>query len=327
MAVTINDVAKKAGVSHTTVSWVIHDDPRITDKTKAKVMKAIEELDYHPNFMARSLVKGKTNTVAIVAPFFSSAFEMDILKGIEDGMDERGSAYNISMYSTRDEDTKILNQILFGRRADAVILLTIRPEEPVLAAFRQNGVPLILIEEKAEYCHVIRTNNVDGAYQAVTALIGRGRKRIALAVETENPGLSQIDRKKGYEKALEDSGIPYDEKLIIGISRFRFEEGQKIFDEILESGADAVFCAAGDMIAMGILLEARKKGVAVPRELAVVGFDDSQMCELVYPALTTVRQPLNDMGKKAWEIATSTQVCTECEQVVFEPQLIIRDSM
>lgn len=327
MAVTITDVAKLAGVSHTTVSWVIHDDPRITDKTKAKVMKAIKELDYHPNYMARSLVKGKTNTIAIVAPFFSSTFEMDILKGIEDAMDDSDSQYNLSMYSTRGDDSKILNQILYGKRADAAILLTIRPEKDVIDSYRKNGIPLICVEEEAENSHIIRTNNQEGAYIAVSALLEKGRSRIALVVESDELGLSQVDRKIGYTKALEEKGIAPDEKLILGISRFRFEEGQRIFPELLASGADAVFCAAGDMIAMGILLEARKRGVSVPDDLAVVGFDDSHMCELVYPTLATVRQPLGEMGRKAWELATSVSKDTELEHIVFEPEFIPRDSI
>jgi LacI family transcriptional regulator, galactose operon repressor len=328
MAVTINDVAKLAGVSHTTVSWVIHDDPRITDKTKAKVMKAVKELDYHPNYMARSLVKGKTNIIAVVAPFFSSSFEMDILRGIEDGIENSSSQYNLNMYSTRDEHTRTLEQILHGRRADAVILLTIKPEDSVIAQYNKNSIPLILIEEEAENTHVVRTNNIKGAYISVNSLIkDSGRKKIALVVEELEPGLSQVDRTTGYRKALEENNIPFDEKLVIGINKFRFEEGQEIFPKILESGADAVFCASGDMIAMGILLEARNRHIKVPRQLAVVGFDDSQMCNLVYPTLSTVRQPLALMGKKAWEIATSTEKRDGFEHVIFEPEYIVRDSV
>ena len=328
MAVTINDVAKLAGVSHTTVSWVIHDDPRITDKTKAKVMKAIKELDYHPNYMARSLVKGKTNTIAVVAPFFSSTFELDILRGIEDGMDDSSTQYNINMYSTRGDDTRTLQQILFGRRADAVILLTIRPEDSVIDDYNKNKIPLILIEEEAPNTHVVRTNNVKGAYSAVSSLIkDNGKKRIAIAVEENEPGLSQVDRMTGYKQALNENNISFSQDLVIGISKFRFEEGQDIFSQILEANADAVFCASGDMIAMGILLEARNQKIAVPEQLAVVGFDDSQMCQLVYPSLTTVRQPLALMGKKAWDIAISAQKQEDFEYVVFEPEYIIRNSV
>ncbi|MBN2655527.1 MAG: LacI family DNA-binding transcriptional regulator [Spirochaetales bacterium] len=326
MAVTITDVARLAGVSHTTVSWVIHDDPRITDKTKEKVMKAIEELDYHPNYTARSLVKGKSNNIALVAPFFSSTFEMDVLKGIEDGMDESGYQYSVSMYSTRGEDAAVLNQIVRGRRADAVILLTIKPDQTIISQFKANGIPLILIEEEAEGCHVVRTNNIEGAYLAVTRLLETGKRRIALAVETENPGLSQSDRKEGYIRALKEKGIAFDRDLVVPINRFRFEEGQEVFPEILKKDADAVFCAAGDMIAMGMLLEARKLRIPVPEKLSVVGFDDSQMCELVYPSLSTVHQPLNEMGRKAWELATTLKKDSPPEKVVFEPRFIERDS-
>jgi len=328
MAVTINDVAKLAGVSHTTVSWVIHDDPRITDKTKAKVMKAVKELDYHPNYMARSLVKGKSNIIAVVAPSFSSTFELDILKGIEDGMDETRTQYNLNMYSTRDEETKTLEQILYGRRADAVILLTIKPEDSIVNEYNRNGIPLILIEEETPNTHVVRTNNIKGAYIAVKSLIeDSGRKKIAIVIEDQEPGLSQVDRMEGYRQALKEHNIPFSEDLVFGINKFRFEEGQEVFPKLIENGADAVFCASGDMIAMGILLEARNRNVKVPETLAVIGFDDSQMCRLVYPALTTVRQPLARMARKAWDIATSPINTETFENVIFEPELIIRDSV
>jgi LacI family transcriptional regulator len=328
MAVTINDVARKAGVSHTTVSWVIHNDPRITDKTKKKVLQVIKEMGYHPNFVARSLVKGRTNTIAIVAPFFSSTFELDILKGIEDAIDDSTAHYNINIYSTRGDNTKVLQQIVFERRADAAILLTIKPDNSVIADFNKNNIPLILIEEEAERTHCIGTNNCKGSYIAVNSLIkDSNRKRIALVVEEKNPGLSQRDRLAGYRKAMEENNLPLLDELIIGIDKFRFEEGQRIFPELLRIEADAVFCAAGDMLAMGILLEARNKGIKVPEELAVVGFDDSHMCQLVYPSLTTVRQPLAEMGKKAWHIATSREKDETFHQIVYEPEYMIRESV
>lgn len=328
MSVTINDVARMAGVSHTTVSWVIHDDPRITDKTKLKVLDAIKELDYHPNFMARSLVKGKTNTVAIVAPFFSSTFELDILKGIEDAIDSSTSHYNINIYSTRGDNTKILQQIVFERRADAAILLTIKPEKSIISEFNKSKIPLILVEEEAENVHVIKTDNVKGAFVAVNSLIRDSRsKRPAIVIEEKNPGLCQRERMTGYRQALIENNRKFSSELIIGIDKFRFEEGQRVFSQLMDIQADSVFCAAGDMIAMGILLEARNKNIPVPEKLAVVGFDDSHMCRLVYPSLTTVRQPLSEMGEKAWKLATSSEKLIGFEKIIFDPEYMIRDSV
>ncbi len=143
MAVTINDVAKKAGVSHTTVSWVIHNDPRITQKTKDKVNKAIEELNYHPNYSARSLVKGKTDVIAVLTNFFSTYFELSVLKGIETAMDECDKSYNLNLYSTFDREEEVLNEILYGKRADAVILLSETPPQKIVKAYNDRNVPLI----------------------------------------------------------------------------------------------------------------------------------------------------------------------------------------
>ncbi|HDT14976.1 MAG TPA: LacI family transcriptional regulator, partial [Firmicutes bacterium] len=125
MAATIKDVAKLAGVSHTTVSMVIHKDKRITSITREKVEKAIKELNYHPNYMARSLVRGKSNAIAVVATYFSSMFEVNFLKGLEsEGSD---SPYNINQYSTRgrtESKQEILQSLLYGKMADAVIILS-----------------------------------------------------------------------------------------------------------------------------------------------------------------------------------------------------------
>ena len=147
MSVTIHDVAKRAGVSHTTVSWVIHDSPNISQATKEKVLKAIEELDYHPNYSARGLVNGTTGIVAVVANFFSSYFEMEILKGIEQGLRTDKSNYSINLFSTQSHHEETLSQLVLEKRADAVILLSISPSLQICELYKKHNVPLSVIRE------------------------------------------------------------------------------------------------------------------------------------------------------------------------------------
>jgi len=332
MSVTIHDVAKLAGVSHTTVSWAIHDRPGISAATKEKVFKAIAELDYHPNLLARSLVRGKTNTIAIVAPFFSSSFEMEVLKGIEQSAPENKDQYSITLFNTMEQNDKVMKEIVHGKRADAVISLSLAPSADVVSLYTANRVPLIVIDETAPDTVEIQLNNFRGGYLAAKHLLDSGRRRIALVLgDNGDLGLSQRERKRGYEQALRESGAEIDEKLYFYIADYYFEEGQALFPRMRElmSGVDAVFFAAGDLVAMGFMLEARHAGVSIPKDLSVIGYDDIPSAGLVMPALTTVRQPLFQIGKAAYAEAIRALESGETEPraIVYEPRLVLRESV
>ena len=331
MGVTINDVAKKAKVSHTTVSWVIHDDPRITDETKKKVMAAIRELDYHPNYMARSLVKGKTDTIAILSSFFSSPFEMEILKGMEKTLDRQLLDYHLNLYTTRDREQDILMQIVNGKRADAVILLNFHPDENVIERYSKAKMPLILLDEKAPGLVSDRLDNEKGAYLAATHLISRGYKKIGMIMEQESSfmDLSQKERLRGFRRAMKEAGLPFDASHILGIDNYYFEEGEELLRQFTKETLpfDALFCAAGDMVAMGVLFEARRQGLKIPEEMGLVGYDDIQASSLVSPSLTTIRQPLQMMGERLLKEALRVLQGKEGEMdIIFEPEIVIRES-
>ena len=333
MGVTINDVAKLAGVSHTTVSWTIHDHPGITAATKARVNKAIEELDYHPNYFARSLVRGKTNTIAVVSSFFSSPFEMEVLKGIEKSIHAERIPHSLNLFSTLDSSEKVLKEIVYGKRADAAILLSISPSAEVTALFAKNGMPLVVIDEAAENAITIQADNFLGAFLATDFLIKSGRKKIGIILGSNNgdPGLSQSERKRGFMQALSDGGIAFDEELVFWIEDYYFEEGQIIFKRLQKKSLDidALFCAAGDIVAMGFMLEAKNNGCEIPGQIAVIGYDDIPSSALVSPSLTTIKQPLTLIGKKAYEeiIKALEAGISDIRAISFEPQLVIRNSV
>jgi len=331
MGITINDVAKKAGVSHTTVSWVIHDDPRITAETKKKVMAVIHELDYHPNYMARSLVKGKTDTIAVLASFFSSPFEMEVLRGMEKVLDRRLLKYRLNLYTTRDRERDVLMEILNGKRADAVILLNRKPDEKVIKLYDRAGVPLVLLDEAAPGVISVRLDNEKGAYMAARHLIDRGYGHIGLILQRrpERLDFCQERRMKGFARAMEESGLPFDSSRILETGDFTVEEGEAVLRRILEEkrNFDALFCAAGDMVAMGVISECRKQGLSLPGDLAIVGFDDIQASSLISPSLTTVRQPLLEMGGCLLkEAVDQLEGKGAGEDLIFDPRLIVRES-
>ena len=334
MSITIKDVAKRAGVSHTTVSMVVHDDKRITAETKKKVLAAIEELKYHPNYLARGLVQGKTNTIAIMATFFSSFFEMNFLKGIEQEMGD--SEFQINEYSTRGRPgvkQQIMEQILYGKRADVLILLSIKPDKSILDEFKKNELPIILIEEEMKGAHTLKTDNYKGGFLAGEYLVKKGRKNIGVIVGEINGdevGTSPDERLRGFKRALEDGGVAFNKNLVIQIKNFDYKDGKEALKEYLTTGAklDAVFCAAGDYMAMGFLEEAKRQGVKVPQDIAVVGYDDLEMSAIVNPPLTTIKQSITELGREAFKISVDAAAgkLKEPKIIVLAPELKIRES-
>lgn len=334
MAVTLEDVAKLAGVSHMTVSLVIRNDKRISEETRQKVLKAIKELNYQPNYLARGLAGGKTNTIAVVATFFSSFFELNILKGME--MVSNEPEYYLNQYATRGGykiKKKILMNLVNSKRADGVIVLNIRPSADIVSFYKKNKVPLILIEEEVKGVHTIKSDNFSGAKKAVSYLIKKGKRKIGLVIgkyENKFSALSSIERFNGYKLALKENGIEIDKRMIFQIEDFYFEDGIKALEYFISEGIkpDAIFCAAGDMVAMGIIKEAQKRKIKIPEDIAIIGFDDIVVSEIVNPSLTTVRQPIEKMGQEAYKLAVNAVEgkITEPQKLVFEPELIIRES-
>jgi len=186
LGITIHDVARHAGVSHTTVSWVVHNDKRISSKTRDKVRRSIKELNYHPNLAARTLVKGKTNTIAILAPFFATPFEQEILRGIEKKQEEKENPFDITLYATKYRDSDVFAEVMYGGKADSAIILSSRLPDNLMEDALSRKFPVVLIEEKDPRTHHIIANNRNGAYQAVEHLILSGRKNIGLIIEKKN---------------------------------------------------------------------------------------------------------------------------------------------
>lgn len=336
MSVTLEDVAKKAGVSHTTVSMVIHNDPRITVETKERVSRAIKELNYHPNYMARGLAKGKTNTIAVVSSFYSSFFELEILRGFHNAMNEIGEGYELNQYSTlakAESKKNILRNILYGKRADAVIVLNLKPDKALLSEFKRNEVPLVLVEEQMKGVHVLKMNNEKGGFIATEYLLKKGRKNIAVIggeLSGEEIGISPRERLDGYKKALEAAGIAFRQELVAEIKDYSMEDGRMALRMLLEKNlnTDAVFCSAGDIVACGVIAEAKERGIKIPQDISLVGYDDIMISSLVSPALTTVKQPVEKMGEDAFRTAieAAENKIKGAKVEIFEPELVIRET-
>ena len=333
--VTIKDVARLAGVSHTTVSLALRGSASITDETKEKVLKAAKQLNYHPNHLARSLVTKKTNVIGVVANFFSSNFEMEVLKGIEQSIRSMESDYMINLFATLEKNDQVLEDICLGRHADGVILLSISPSPEVIRLYNENNCPMIVIDESAEGAIEITMDNYHGAYLATEHLINSGRKNLAIVLGDSNRdelGLSQKERKQGFLQAIKDHGLKFNQKNTFFIEDYYFEEGQVVFKRMQRYGSDidGIFCAAGDIVASGIMLEAKNEHLDIPKDISIIGYDDVPSSSLIDPPLTSVRQPLFQIGKNGY--ARMVRFLEGKEEykpnkLVYEPQLIVRSSV
>ncbi|HDQ26908.1 MAG TPA: LacI family transcriptional regulator [bacterium] len=333
MSVTIKDVAKRVGVTPTTVSMALKNDPRISGPTKTKVLDAVNELNYYPNYIGQALVKGKTDTIAVVSSIFFAWFKMDVLNGI--GRKILETKYRMNHYAirleTRDEE---LRGILHGKRADAVIAISFKPGDEVLAEFKEKGVPLVLIEDTAEGYAGVKVDNFKGAYMATDYLAKKGKKNIgfvSMPYAEDRGGYNVIERFEGYKKALADNKMDIRKRSIQEINRYTFDDGRAAMSRFLEGKKeiDAVFCAAGDIVSMGMIKEAKSRGLKIPGDISVVGYDDIVMSEMVSPALTTVKQPIFEMGQAAVRMVTDSLEHGgrgPGEVVIFQPELIIRES-
>ncbi len=331
MRVTIKDIAKRVGVTPATVSMVINNSPKISQKTKELVASAIKEMNYHPNYIGRSLVKGKTNNIAVVASFFASLFALESVRGIEANL--RNTQYNLILYSTRgleENENEMLRRLFYERRADGIIIISLRMEKELLDEFKKEGIPVVFIEEVIEGAPTVKFKNIKGAYMATEYFAKNKRKNIGLIVGES--GLNAEERLKGYKDALNDFGMAFDEKNVVRVKNYNFEEGEKCLKQLLKKSpdTDAIFCAAGDVTAIGVLDAAKAMGVKVPDDIAVIGYDDIYISNLTNPSLTTIRQPIAQMGRQAFDVLMDIvegKTPYESKIISFEPELIIRDSV
>ena len=319
--VTLHDVARAAGVSHTTVSWALRGDARIKASTREKVEAIARELGYVPNEVARNLARGRTHTLAIVSSSFSPAFEAETLRGIETEISEAHPNFTLVQYSTGGQPERaqaLYTQLLRGNRADAVIGLTDPPDEPTYAAYRQAGKPLVVFDEDApETALAIRSDSRLGARLATGLLLDAGCRRPGIVISRAhengrlkcNPGRLEIFFGLCAERGIE--GRQH------SIARFSFEQGKALARPLVEEGWDGVFCAAGDMVAIGIMAGCRTLGVKIPEALRIVGYDNLAIAEMVHPALSTIAQPLEEMGREAVRLCFSQM---ESAGAVFSPR-------
>lgn len=297
MAASIKDVAKEAGVSIATVSRVLNDVDVVNEDTKKKVLEAIKKLGYRPNIVARSLKTQKSRTIGIVIPDISNQFYPEIVRGAEDVANIYN--YNIILCNTDLDPDKEMEylKVLKEKMVDGVIYMSNSLEPETLELIKDLQMPIVLVEttDKDNSYPSVTIDNEQGAYDGTKYLIEKGNKKIAYIGLHKDAVNAAAFRYNGYKKALIENGIELDEAICY-FGGLKAEDGYNAIDSMIKNNKiDAAFCAS-DEIAMGAINALRENGIRVPEDVDVMGFDDIYSASIFYPKLTTIAQPMYDMG-------------------------------
>ena len=329
---TIYDVAKRAGVSSMTVSRVINGKRDVKPETREKVLKAIEEIGYVPNSLARSFVLQKTKSIGLVITDITNPFFTTLARGVEDTAMKNQFSVIFCNTDENPEKELLYLEVLARKRIDGVILASASGKRSPLKSLLIKNIPIVLIDrdiEGLDDLDVVKGDSVQGAYLLTKHLISLGHRRIGIIVGNRNISTAE-ERVEGYKRALAESGIPVDESLI-KFSQYSRDGGYNSTKELLslEDRPTAIF-GGNNFIAIGSLVAIRELGLKVPEDIALVSFDDIESLSQVYPFLTVVTQPAYSMGVIAAELLIrrieGRDKIEERRKVILQPELIVRES-
>ena len=333
MKATLKDIAADTGFSVTTVSLVLNNKPsKISESTKEIILDSAQRLEYRPNQLAISLVKKRTDTLGLIVSDVSNPFFSTLAKGVEDVCREHG--WNMILCNTNNMHNLDLNYInvLVDKGTDGIIYgmagdSTLQDAIDSCKLMRDQDMSFVVVDRyfKELNTSYIGLDHLLGGYYATKHLIELGHRRIACVTGPMHLA-DVLQRLKGYKKALKEAGIKYDSKLIFE-GNYTIESGVAAFPWLMKSKCTAVF-AFNDMSAYGIYMEAKINGLSIPRDFSLVGYDDIYFSKILEAPLTTIKQPVYEMGVKAAEIMIKAikSKGKPREQVVFHPELIVRSS-
>lgn len=306
MNVTIYDVAREANVSMATVSRVVNGNPNVKPTTRKKVQEAIDRLGYRPNAVARGLASKKTTTVGVIIPDISNIFYSELARGIEDIATMY--KYNIILSNSdqnKDKEFHLLNTML-GKQVDGIVFMSGNITEEHVEEFEKSPVPIVLAAS-VESTNTVPAVTIDveqAAYDAVTEFANKGHKKIAFVTGPLNEPINGEKKLNGYKRAIEDAGLSYNEELVIE-GDYTYDSGIEGFERIheLANKPTAVFVGTDEM-ALGVIHSAQDLGYSIPNDFEVISFDNTRLALMVRPQLTSVVQPMYDIGAVAMRLLT-----------------------
>ena len=303
-SITIYDVAKKAGVSMATVSRVVNGNPNVKPGTRKKVMEVIDELDYRPNAVARGLASKKTTTVGVIIPDVTNVYFSSLARGIDDVATMY--KYNIILANSdgnEEKEIQVFNTLL-AKQVDGIIYMGTHLTEKLREQIKRSKTPVVLagsIDHKNEIVSV-HVDYVKAVKEAVNNMLAHGDKRIAFVSGPLNYPINGEYRLKGYKEALAENGIEFDQDLVFETND-SYRAGETLWPALSAAHADAAF-VADDELATGVLNGAVDAGAQIPAEFEVITGNDSKLTQIVRPKLSSITQPLYDIGAVAMRCLT-----------------------
>ncbi|MGD8623587.1 MAG: LacI family DNA-binding transcriptional regulator [Anaerolineae bacterium] len=334
MSLTLEKIAELSGVSRSTVSRVINAHPHVSDKVRERVWQVIQETGYQPDAAARSLVTRRSQIIGVIIPeavtiLFTDPFFVRFLSGVTSATNSNRYHLMLSLMKDPAGQEEMYRRVVRSGHLDGAIIASARLDDPLIPRLLRDRFPFVMVGRYPDrHVSYVDIDNVASARMAVEHLIRLGHRRIATITGPLNM-VGGADRMEGYRQALVAHGIPLDEALVAH-GDFTESSGRKGAQELLPASPTAIF-AANDTMAIGAVKTLRRADLQVPRDVALVGFDDMPVASAVEPALTTVRQPIERLGEMATELLLdqlerSRDREAQAHRIILTAELVVRGS-
>lgn len=330
MAVTIKDVAREAGVSVGTASQALRDSPAVRETTRRRVLAVSKRLRYQPSALARGLVTRRTHTVGLLISDISNPFFIRAVRAVEDAAQKNG--YNVILCNTDEDPSKETQylRVLVEKRVDGIILATTAGSLQAVRDVRWRRIPLVLFDRELPNVSIdtVKVDSVLGGRLATEHLLGLGHRRIAI-IHGPVVRSTGAERLRGYLLALRAAGLR-PEPALIREGNFKQDSGRELTRTLLEMSPrpTALFCT-NNLMTVGAMQTLQERGVRIPTDLSLVGYDDMEWWMLTRPPLTTVGQPVYDLGREAMRLLLAQIEANSRrrpQRVILKPELLPRES-
>ena len=331
--ITIDDVAKLAGVSRATAGRVVGNYGSVSEKSRERVWDAVRQLDYQPNLIARGLRSQTTKTIAVIVGSIRNTYSTALVYAVEKEAQKKG--YNVLICTTHEDIEKELKHLkdLNSRKVDGVILMSAyRADANMDKKYKEfyiSKLPIVFVDRNIPGINrdVIQSENFDASYKATKYLMDMGHRKIGI-IATSNFSTVQ-ERIKGYKAAFANAGIEYDESLIASVDELSDKMSRKVCHEFLEEHPDiTALYILNNSLCSGVLLDLKERQMKIPQDISLLVWDDEEYNELL--DITTIEQPITEIGKHAtrrlFELIGEPEETTDFECKKLDPELIIRKS-
>ncbi len=333
--VSIKDIARVAGVSYSTVSRALNNNPLISQEVRSRVQALAQSMGYSPNALAQGLLSRRTHSIGVIITTVSDRFFVDVLRGVEEVAKDADIGVFLAISNNDpDQEIKIIENFN-RRRVDGVIVAASRLDNDYANRLEEIHIPIVVVNNQAERdyqnLYSICVDDYAGGRLAMRHLLDLGHRKIGYLGMANRPA-SNHRRQQAFLDALKEekikppaSWMQIDQTMTAGDLAGDIRAGQTYAPLLVEAGLTALFCYC-DSVAIGAMMACRQMHIAVPAQISIVGFDDNDLCEIVYPPLTTIRQPKYEMGRTAMHMLLAGITKEPVEEHIVQPTLVMRGS-